>query len=98
MNISKLFKNAILNLYKSKIYTVDFAILKASDYADKNKLTAEDYEELLTYLANEQEKAMQEVAETIEEVQEQVEEVQEVQEVQEETATEENIEATEVAE
>ena len=95
MNISKLFKNAILNLYKSKIYTVDFAILKASDYADKNKLTAEDYEELLTYLANEQEKAMQEVAETIEEVQEPVEEVQEVQE---ETATEENIEATEVAE
>ena len=101
MNISKLFKNAILNLYKSKVYTADFAILKASDYADKNKLTAEDYEELLTYLANEQEKAMQEVAETIEEVQEvqePVEEVQEVQEVQEETATEENIEATEVAE
>ena len=95
MNISKLFKNAILNLYKSKIYTVDFAILKASDYADKNKLTAEDYEELLTYLATEQEKAMQEVTETIEEVQEPVEEVQEVQE---ETVTEENIEATEVAE
>ena len=92
MNISKLFKNAILNLYKSKIYTVDFAILKASDCADKNKLTAEDYEELLTYLANEQEKAMREVAEIIEEVQEPVEEVQE------ETATEENIEATEVAE
>ena len=92
MNISKLFKNAILNLYKSKVYTVDFAILKASDYADKNKLTAEDYEELLTYLANEQEKAIQEVTETIEEVQEPVEEVQE------ETATEENIEATEVAE
>ena len=95
MNISKLFKNAILNLYKSKIYTVDFAILKASEYADKNKLTAEDYEELLTYLATEQEKAMQEVTETIEEVQEPVEEVQEVQE---ETVTEENIEATEVAE
>lgn len=95
MNTSKLFKNAIFNLYKAKVYTVDFAILKASDYADKNKLTAEDYEELLTYLATEQEKAMQEVTETIEEVQEPVEEVQEVQE---ETVTEENIGATEVAE
>ena len=47
-----------MNLYKSKIYTVDFAILKASDYADKNKITAEDYEELITYLAEEQEKQM----------------------------------------
>lgn len=58
MNTSKLFKNAIINLYKSKIYTVDFAIIKASDYADKNKITAEDYEELITYLAEEQEKQM----------------------------------------
>lgn len=48
-----------MNLYKSKIYTVDFSILKASDYADKNKITAEDYEELITYLAEEQEKSMQ---------------------------------------
>lgn len=47
-----------MNLYKSKIYTVDFSILKASDYADKNKITAEDYEELITYLAEEQEKQM----------------------------------------
>ena len=69
MNTSELFKNAILNLYKKKIYTVDFAILKASDYADKKKLTAEDYEELLTYLAEEQEKQMQEEAtEIIEEI------------------------------
>ena len=83
MNTSKLFKNAILNLYKAKVYTVDYAILKASDYADKNKLTAEDYEELLTYLATEQEKAMQEVTETVEET---VEEVQE--EPEENTATE----------
>ena len=59
MNTSLLFKNAMLRLYQQKIYTVDYAILKASDYADKNKLTAEDYEELLTYLASEQEKAMQ---------------------------------------
>lgn len=60
MDTSKLFKNAIINLYKDRIYTVDFAILKASDYADKNKVTAEDYEELITYLAEEQEKSMQE--------------------------------------
>lgn len=58
MNTSKLFKNAIMNLYKSKIYTVDFAILKASDYADKNKINANDYEELIRYLAEEQEKQM----------------------------------------
>ena len=59
MDTSKLFKNAIINLYKDRIYTVDFAILKASDYADKNKMTAEDYEELITYLAEEQRKSMQ---------------------------------------
>ena len=59
MNTSLLFKNAIINLYKAKIYTVDFAILKASDYADKNKINAKDYEDLLTYLAEEQEKEMQ---------------------------------------
>lgn len=59
MNTSLLFKNAILRLYKQKHYTVDFAILKASDYADRNKLNAKDYEELLTYLAEEQEKSMQ---------------------------------------
>lgn len=58
MNTSKLFKNAIMNLYKSKIYTVDFAILKASDYADKNKINANDYEELIRYLTEEQEKQM----------------------------------------
>lgn len=69
MNTSLLFKNAILNLYKAKIYTVDFAILKVSDYADKNKITAIDYEELLTYLAGEQEKVMQAVEEeTVEEI------------------------------
>ena len=37
MNTSLLFKNAILRLYQQKIYTVDYAILKASDYADKNR-------------------------------------------------------------
>lgn len=81
MNTSLLFKNAILRLYQQKIYTVDYAILKASDYADKNKLTAEDYEELLTFLASEQEKAMQE--ETVEE------------EIAESTETTENTEVVE---
>ena len=59
MNYSKLFKNAILNLYKKGIYTVDYAILKATEYADKNKINAIDYEELIAYLAIEQEKEMQ---------------------------------------
>lgn len=79
MNTSELFKNAILNLYKSRIYTVDFAIIKASDYADKNKLTAQDYEELLTFLATEQEKSMQET----------------VEDTTQDTVVEENTEATE---
>lgn len=59
MNYSKLFMNAISNLYKSGIYTVDYAILKATEYADKNKINAIDYEELIVYLAIEQEKEMQ---------------------------------------
>lgn len=29
MDTSKLFKNAIINLYKDKIYTVDFANIKS---------------------------------------------------------------------
>lgn len=86
MNTSLLFKNAILNLYKAKIYTVDFAILKASDYADKNKINASDYEELLTYLAEEQEKSMQveDVTETVDEVQEDVETTEDATETTEE--------------
>ncbi len=58
MNTSLLFKNAILRLYQAKIYTVDFAIIKASDYADRNKINAKDFEDLLEYLASEQEKEM----------------------------------------
>ena len=81
MNISLLFKNAILNLYKARIYTVDFAILKASDYADKNKITAEDYTELLTYLAEEQARSMQ----TVEEIREDQIEKKETEEVEQET-------------
>ena len=80
MNRSKLFKKAILNLYKSKIYTVDYAILKATDYADKNKITAEDYEELLIYLAEEQEKEIK-----VEEVVEENVETEEIVESEENT-------------
>lgn len=67
IDTSKLFKNAILNLYRKGIYTVDYAIIKASEFADKNKINATDYEELITYLAEEQEKEMlKEVAESTE--------------------------------
>lgn len=63
LNLSELFKNAVINLYKNNVYTVDYAIIKASKLADKNKINAKDYEELMTYLAEEQEKSMQEVVE-----------------------------------
>lgn len=58
MKISKIFKQAILNLVKSEVYSVDFAIIKSSELADKNKLTAEDYEDLLNHLAELQEEEM----------------------------------------
>ena len=87
---STIFKNAILNLYKNRIYTVDYAILKATDYADKGKLNAEDYEELMNYFIAEQEKAMQE------EIQEEYIE----EEIIEDTVVEEDVieNSTEVAE
>jgi hypothetical protein len=59
IDLSKVFKNAVLNQYKKGYYTVDYAIIEASKLADKNKINATDYEELITYLAEEQEKAMQ---------------------------------------
>ena len=68
MNYSKLFMNAILNLYKSGIYTVDYAILKATEYADKNKINADDYEKAITFLAEEQAKKMIQIEETTESV------------------------------
>lgn len=73
IDLSKLFKNAVINLYKSNLYTVDYAIIEASKLADKNKINAKDYEELITYLAEEQEKSMQEVEETTEDIVENVE-------------------------
>lgn len=65
-DLSNIFKNAVINLYKEAVYTVDYAIIEASKLADKNKINAKDYEELMIYLAEEQEKSMQE--EIIEEI------------------------------
>ena len=75
VDLSKLFKNAVINLYKSNVYTVDYAIIEASKLADKNKINAKDYEELIEYLAEEQEKSMQ-VEETVEEIVDDVEDVE----------------------
>lgn len=65
IDLSKVFKNAVLNQYKRGYFTVDYAILEASKLADKNKINAIDYEELITYLAEEQEKQMQEEVEEV---------------------------------
>lgn len=83
IDLSKVFKNAVINLYTKGVYTVDYAIIEASKLADKNKINATDYEELITYLAEEQAKSMQEeiVEESvIEEVAETTEEVVESEE------------------
>ena len=75
VDLSKLFKNAVMNLYKSNVYTVDYAIIEASKLADKNKINAKDYEELIAYLAEEQEKSMQEVEKIVEPAEDIVENV-----------------------
>lgn len=67
IDLSKVFKNAVINLYVKGVYTVDYAIIEASKLADKNKINATDYEELITYLAEEQAKSMQKVEEKTEE-------------------------------
>lgn len=82
VDLSKLFKNAVMNLYKSNVYTVDYAIIEASKLADKNKINAKDYEELIAYLAEEQEKSMQ-----VEEVTEEI--ADDTEDEKEETAKEE---------
>ena len=94
VDLSKLFKNAVMNLYKSNVYTVDYAIIEASKLADKNKINAKDYEELIAYLAEEQEKSMQEVEE-IEQTTEIIEDT--VEETTDNTAEEttEEVEQTE---
>jgi hypothetical protein len=82
VDLSKLFKNAVMNLYKSNVYTVDYAIIEASKLADKNKINAKDYEELIAYLAEEQEKSMQ-----VEEITEEI--TDDTEDEKEETAKEE---------
>lgn len=82
LDLSKVFKNAVINLYKKNVYTVDYAIIEASKLADKNKINAIDYEELITYLAEEQAKSMQEVV-VEEPVEEEVEATEEVVESEE---------------
>ena len=84
INLSKVFMNAVINLYKKGFYTVDYAIIEASKLADKNKINANDYEELITYLANEQAKEMETVEES-KEVEETTEEVTEDVQTTEET-------------
>lgn len=88
INLSKVFMNAVINLYKKGFYTVDYAILESSKLADKNKINASDYEELITYLANEQAKEMETVEES-EEVEETTEEItKDVQATEETTESE----------
>lgn len=92
LDLSKVFKNAVINLYAKGVYTVDYAIIEASKLADKNKINATDYEELITYLAEEQAKSMQKVEEKTEENVETTEENMETVETTEETSTEEVVE------
>lgn len=92
LDLSKVFKNAVINLYTKGVYTVDYAIIEASKLADKNKINATDYEELITYLAEEQAKSMQKVEEKTEENVETTEENVENVETTEETSTEEVVE------
>ena len=87
-DLSKVFKNAVINLYAKGVYTVDYAIIEASKLADKNKINATDYEELITYLAEEQAKSMQKVEEKTEENVETTEENVENVETTEETSAE----------
>lgn len=90
IDLSKVFKNAVINLYAKCVYTVDYAIIEASKLADKNKINATDYEELITYLAEEQAKSMQE--EIVEEPVEEEVQATEVVETTEETSTESVVE------
>lgn len=83
MNYSKLFMNAILNLYKSGIYTVDYAILKTSEYADRGKINATDYGSAITYLAEEQAKQMVQIEENTEPVEDNTESVENVETTEE---------------
>ena len=90
MNYSKLFMNAILNLYKCGVYTVDYAILKMTEYSDKNKINATDYESAITYLAEEQSKQMIQIGETTEPIGDNTESVENVENIETTEPVEEN--------
>ena len=94
VDLSKVFMNAVLNQYKKGYFTVDYAILEASKLSDKNKINATDYEELITYLAEEQAKEMQTESEITEETTETVEDTAE-NEMIEDTEKNEVVEDTE---
>lgn len=55
-NLSKIRVKAIKNLVKQGVYTVDYAIMQTDSINDKGKLIASDYEELMNYLIELQEK------------------------------------------
>ena len=82
--------NAILNLYKCGVYTVDYAILKMSEYSDKNKINATDYESAIAYLAEEQAKQMIPVEETTELIEDNTEIVENVENIETTEPVEEN--------
>ena len=84
VDLSKILKNAVINLYKDGTYTVDYAIIEASKLADKNKINANDYEELITYLAEEQSKAMLEdiVENTVENTEDTADEIEQKESVE----------------
>ena len=94
MNTSTLFKNAVLNLYHQGIYTVDYAIIKTEELRHRNRITEEDYMELLTYFAEEQEKEPQPIPEPVEEISEEntTESTENIDESAEITAEESEVE------
>ena len=79
---------SILNRYQIIKETENYKlILNAPEiavvHADKNKINAKDYEELITYLAEEQEKSMK-VEESSEEIVDNAEETEDAEETKEE--------------
>lgn len=70
-DLSKIRVKAVKNLVKQGVYTVDYAIMQADTINDKGKLIASDYEDLMNYLIELQEKnevLEQEEIEVIEDV------------------------------
>ena len=70
-DLSKIRVKAVKNLVKQGVYTVDYAIMQVDSINDKGKLIASDYEDLMNYLIELQEKnevLEQEEIEVIEDV------------------------------